>query len=1138
MIFLQFILTTTATVPLSDTFSETISDTTSQVSEYKSTTHQIGIENASSTTTHDEKALSSTVLNQINTDTLSTTTSALPSTSTNSHTSTDTQPSNNDSITDSVDNDEGDCLFTYCNCVYTSKTTINWIECHDILNQNIKINKKFMLKYVTNNLNDLTIKNVYLSRIKLDLDHENLFNKLQIQSIDMVHVETLHEIPTNIFKPLSNSLIRLYIAYIDLNNLNENLFLPLQSKLKSLHFKHNSLYIVNKLKLSHVICRLKNLEHLSIIDNNLLSLPNFRNCSLFNDVNYKNENLRTLDLTNNRLRSFSDTQLPTSLEKLVLTRNRFRHLDAIWFAKLVNLEVLDISHNKLTQIDKNVFSNLFKLKILNLKGNCLKQLPAIPPTIIELETIDFSYQRRCIEILTDYLFERYFNTTVPHSNRTIRINLSGNRIKRIEKKAFCHRYLQYELINNNKKVYNNYKFYLNDLKFIRSVDVCALDVIFEANRLLRNVFRSDDSRLYFSTDDHLKQYLINLSNLNCSLNVSYVAYNLKIQNKMLCLYKNKLVRISDLESNLSTKHLVNIKLVQTKCKLNYHDYSCSFDKSNDHVTESTQTPAPPIIQVTSTVPISTTRAKYLTFNQPDSNCLMYNCTCTLSTIPYTRQKALDIQCIAINERYLLTRNPYYKFNNQIEQIQNFQLSLINPAQITKRLFQGLKIIRVTIIRLEKLSHKYDLHPEMLLDSSINHVNDITLNNNLNQNITYLHVYDHNYDHKNDEFYLPINFFYGISHLKELVLMNLGLTKLNKTLFAPFSRTLTYLALNNNELNLMDIEALSECIAETKHSLSTLMIQNNHLTEFLKYLHDFSHLTTLDLSYNEIKTLNYDSNYDLNEENSKQLPTELVYFYFKSNRLKYINPYWFKYTPNLVLLDLEANNIEHISHETFKYTTKLRELHLKNNLLKTLPSIHYLKNLQLIDVSYQRTLKMKTLNNYSFIRSSDNGDKDLSKIDLIDLSGNEINRIEENTFCSINLFKTNHRDHRFAIKKIILNDNHIKAIDACTFIKLIYLNQFIDNLIEITFIENDDLVCTCDIEYLLKTYPTKLKLVGSCYDQLLNKYTRFDNYTCTYGNGQLLLNDEQKTQTRFYDYHKFLLSMQTCNYDCNNFYQSF
>lgn len=216
----------------------------------------------------------------------------------------------------------------------------------------------------------------------------------------------------------------------------------------------------------------------------------------------------------------------------------------------------------------------------------------------------------------------------------------------------------------------------------------------------------------------------------------------------------------------------------------------------------------------------------------------------------------------------------------------------------------------------------------------------------------------------------------------------------------------------------------------------------------------SGLRSLDISYNELKSLSDDS-----EISSLRRLEELRLQY---NNISDISSEIFNGLISLRILNISHNNLQLIPEGTFTNTKELREIYLNNNQLFELARgvFHRLEQLLVLDLSNNQLssahidggtfiglirLVILNLSNNALTRIDGKTFKDLFFLQILDLRNNSIGFIEENTFLPLyNLHTLNLAENRlhtideflfnglFVLSKLNLNNNLLITIDPKAF----------------------------------------------------------------------------------------------------------
>lgn len=261
--------------------------------------------------------------------------------------------------------------------------------------------------------------------------------------------------------------------------------------------------------------------------------------------------------------------------------------------------------------------------------------------------------------------------------------------------------------------------------------------------------------------------------------------------------------------------------------------------------------------------------------------------------------------------------------------------------------------------------------------------------------------------------LKSNAFAG-ANIEQILLKDNELSRIDVDAFKPIRKNLNTLWLSTNKLSEMNIKDLTEVLSSLEE-LTTLGLSNNQLT----HLPDLSHMVKcndLQLAGNYLAELmQYDPDKFL-------LPDNLLTLSLNDNRIKEIDPRWFKNLKKLKHLSLASNQISYIDADTFKDLTNLHQLSLSKNYISHIPSGVFKMQpfLKRLDFSSQNTM-LKKIDNYAFDRESDSD----HQMETLDLSNNRIEQLPSKAFCSHN------KDRPYvAIKTIELAANSITNLNPC------------------------------------------------------------------------------------------------------------
>ena len=287
-------------------------------------------------------------------------------------------------------------------------------------------------------------------------------------------------------------------------------------------------------------------------------------------------------------------------------------------------------------------------------------------------------------------------------------------------------------------------------------------------------------------------------------------------------------------------------------------------------------------------------------------------------------------------------------------------------------------------------------------------------------------------------------FLTVLHLKQVDLSNNQLSALPANLFNR-SLSLEVLYLQNNSLISLDPNLL---IGLT--NLQVLNLSANSLTSHQLSRETFSSLAslhTLDLSFNQLSKIGTDVFSSLTslqflflqnnliqktDGNAFANQLQLKTIELSHNKMSSIPDKLFSQLGNLLSLKMDENLVEDLNNVTFKCTNVL-ELSLSANLLTSVPD--FIKNCHSITTIDLSNNKIIDIANGSFT--------DLANLEQVNLSQNKLERLENNSFSSVNTTSN--------IQMINLSKNKLSTIDQAAF-------KGLDNLTVLSLNENllDDL----------------------------------------------------------------------------------
>ncbi|XP_058821743.1 leucine-rich repeat-containing protein let-4-like [Topomyia yanbarensis] len=258
-----------------------------------------------------------------------------------------------------------------------------------------------LLNMSTNNLQEIQ-SYVFSGAIQLtvlDLSKNNIssidekaFSGLNTLHTLLLSSNRLKILKDNVFSPLGN-LQKLSMARNNLEVLEKDLFAT-NSRMTMLFLHNNQLVVIEQDLFKNV----NELEYLWLKNNNLtsleISISNVKRVNVMNNQLIKikiNTAVQELYLSNNSISEivvddFSDLQLKT----LDLSWNKISSLDVI--SKIASLQNLDLSHNKIGPLNLTSFAKLSTLVDLNLEDSQISNLQyGTFSQLTSLQRLDISY---------------------------------------------------------------------------------------------------------------------------------------------------------------------------------------------------------------------------------------------------------------------------------------------------------------------------------------------------------------------------------------------------------------------------------------------------------------------------------------------------------------------------------------------------------------------------------------------------------------------------------------------------------------------------------------------------------------------------------------------------------------------------
>ena len=261
--------------------------------------------------------------------------------------------------------------------------------------------------------------------------------------------------------------------------------------------------------------------------------------------------------------------------------------------------------------------------------------------------------------------------------------------------------------------------------------------------------------------------------------------------------------------------------------------------------------------------------------------------------------------------------------------------------------------------------------------------------------------------------LQSDIFNGLTFNFFLDLHGNQLTSLHPKLFQNQRLTLTALELSRN--------TLSELLPETFSSLTSLrvlVLDDNNITAIQpRTFQDLVDVWWLYLDYNKLTTIEPETFYGCDH---------LFRIHLSGNQLTELNPDMFKGAEVMKELLVSRNNITFLQPDAFRITPDLLLLSIDNNQLEELDLQPFtsLKALLALNVSGNRLKSIKhgiSEESRLIFSNNTNVTSVFPKLKLLELTNNEIHRIDENVFKEMPI-----------IQAIQLRGNPLKLVDENTF----------------------------------------------------------------------------------------------------------
>ncbi|XP_045465998.1 toll-like receptor 3 [Harmonia axyridis] len=290
----------------------------------------------------------------------------------------------------------------------------------------------------------------------------------------------------------------------------------------------------------------------------------------FTVMNLSSSNLRTLDLSKNKIRKFR-LLIRKNLKILNLSYNKLMDIDLTPVEEEIpNLEILDVSHNILRNIV--TISSLQKLKDLNLSWNQIKTVP--PNTFFKLkDLIALNLSHNKLSSLNTCLFCSLENLKL--------LDLSNNNIVTIEFLLVpTMKYLQTVDLNMNEIKDFNYKELIEnhpDLRTVRMTHYSLNCMHFSGNVNNEKCFVAPNSSgiCCLTMKKHVTRRSIPQSHFHTTINDKKLSHNVSAivppENKRKIKYinskdssKNKIEDTESMENNIMQKMYDDVAIISSK----------------------------------------------------------------------------------------------------------------------------------------------------------------------------------------------------------------------------------------------------------------------------------------------------------------------------------------------------------------------------------------------------------------------------------------------------------------------------------------------------------------------------------------------------------------------------------------------
>jgi Leucine-rich repeat (LRR) protein len=953
-----------------------------------------------------------------------------------------------------------------CTCIFTKNEIA--MSCRQFSNESQVLNFASLKFQVENfNLTDLFIsfkffveiaheksdfvryiRNLNLNKNRIERIKENSF--LYMDSLEWLdlHDNKILEIENNAFRGLSNLRSIFFFRwdknfYNGIERIYEKTFYGLQ-KLETLDLNSNGIKLIEINSFSE----LKNLKILRLFFNKIDRITN----GIFNNLSLVEE----LDLMQNRiidieLHSFDGMEY---LKKVNLHVNRIQKIRRYTFSNLKKIENLQLHQNEITEIESKSFDGMDNLGVITLYSNNLKFIESDLFTCLKnLWLLQMSHN------------EIYLPLSFNESKNVFWLYLDSNKIRKIEKATFID-------LNflNNCNLENNYIEEIETNSFQDLIRLAKLKLnknklqiikkdIFNNLISLDSLDLSQNLLINIQTDSFLNMPQMTFLNLSHNYlsgehgNIFRGLYNLKVLdlsfNSVNYLGKQFLNHLFSLEKLFLQKN--NMKIIEPFAfghlwNLKFLDLSSNswqiFSKQNVFFNLSSLT----------NLNLNSINLKSLDLVRLNIEFLQNLKVIDLSNNFLDSVLANDFNFSSNWKSINLNLNSIQFIHDlafEFSSLSSLCLSRTHLKQLNISFFKGRNLIELDL-SLNKIELDLEKSEIMALTKNLQviRLNCVKLISNNFSFEVFLNPSLKELDLSNNNLNGTFSILDLIVNVEVLKLQNVTLISIEQINLKNF-KNVKYLDLSFNKILCLKYESFSNL-----NELLFLNLSNNQIfsiDEELNKMSLFSRLIITNMAHNKIvKFPHFGNLLDINE------------IYYENNSIKYLENSFNLFSSYVEVLYLDYNEINAISDDSFSFNKNLLILSLSNN-------------------------KLQSVNNKIFYN--------LFSLKRLNLSHNLINFIESNSFQNLN-----------KLLVLDLDFNHLKSIEAFQFVGLNSLN-------DLYLVSNMDLF-TLNVE----SYK-HLSNIGNFY---LNESTIF-SYKCIFMNS-IERNIQRKIQRSERNYFAFFKSI--------------